>query len=348
MLDALKGMACSLIVWHHLAFYGPMSDAALPLAPDLIAWLYDHGRLAVQVFLVLAGYLAASALAPAGKARFGSAWGQIRRRYSRLVPPYLVALLVTLLVAASLRPWFAHESVPQAPQWLQLLAHGLLLQGLLGFESLSAGVWYIAIDMQLFALTVLTLASLRALGQRLRLGAAWFYAAVLALVLASLFYFNLDAQWDETALYFYGAYGLGLLSFWACRSSQPRSWLLALALLGLLALQVEFRSRLAIALLTALWLGLASLWPRWQLGLGQLAWLQALGQISYSVFLIHFPVLLLVNALVHSLWPGLPWHNLLGMLLAFVLSLAAGAVLHRKVESRSWWLAPRWPLLHSA
>ena len=59
-------------------------------------------------------------------------------------------------------------------------------------------------------------------------------------------------------------------------------------------------------------------------------------------------MLLLVNALVHSLWPGEPWINLLGMLLAFALSLTAGALLHQLVEARSWRLVPRWPLLHSS
>lgn len=31
-IDALKGIACVLIVWHHLAFYGPMSDVIYPRA----------------------------------------------------------------------------------------------------------------------------------------------------------------------------------------------------------------------------------------------------------------------------------------------------------------------------
>ncbi|HSV53424.1 MAG TPA: acyltransferase, partial [Burkholderiaceae bacterium] len=52
LIDALKAVACVMIVWHHLAFYGPMSDIAQPLAPRLISWLYDYGRMAVQVFLV--------------------------------------------------------------------------------------------------------------------------------------------------------------------------------------------------------------------------------------------------------------------------------------------------------
>jgi len=69
-VDGLKGGACVLIVWHHLAFYGPMSDVVHAAAPWLMNWLYTYGRMAVQVFLVIGGFLAACSLAPEGKARF--------------------------------------------------------------------------------------------------------------------------------------------------------------------------------------------------------------------------------------------------------------------------------------
>ena len=57
-----------------------MSDIAQPLAPDLMAWLYDYARMAVQIFLVLGGYLAAASLAPEGVARFDSARQRMPRR----------------------------------------------------------------------------------------------------------------------------------------------------------------------------------------------------------------------------------------------------------------------------
>ncbi|MGH8034482.1 MAG: acyltransferase family protein, partial [Lysobacterales bacterium] len=147
-IDALKGLACAMIVWHHLAFYGPMSDVVHPIVPGLTGWLYDYGRMAVQVFLVVGGFLAAGSLAPGGVATFGPAGRLILRRYRRLVPPFLVALAVSVLVAALVRPWFEHASVPAAPTLVQLLAHVLLLQDVLGQEALSAGVWYVAIVLQ--------------------------------------------------------------------------------------------------------------------------------------------------------------------------------------------------------
>lgn len=345
MIDLVKGLACAAIVWHHLAFYGPMSDAALPLFPQLLAWLYDYGRMAVQVFLVLGGYLAAASLAPQGWARFDGAWQQIGRRFIRLVVPYLAALMLAMFVAALVRPWLDHPSVPGEPQWSQLLAHALLLQSLLGEESLSAGVWYVAIDFQLFVLAVLLFAGVRAVpGLRQEQAAGVGKLLVVLGVAASLLLFNRQPALDNWGIYFFGAYGLGMMACWAVRARRPAFWLVGMAALGGLALALDFRGRIALALLTALGLVWALRQP-WPLpGGAATAWLQRLGQRSYSVFLVHFPVCLAVNAVFHHLRPGAALPNALGMLLAFGLSLAAGRLMYEGVEQHvpTWRQAVRW------
>ena len=45
---------------------GPVSDAARPLMPSMIDWLDHNGRIAVQAFLVISGFLVAKSLSPAG------------------------------------------------------------------------------------------------------------------------------------------------------------------------------------------------------------------------------------------------------------------------------------------
>ena len=50
-IDFFKAIASQLIVLHHLAAYGPISDAVQQASPSLISWLYDYARMAVQVFL---------------------------------------------------------------------------------------------------------------------------------------------------------------------------------------------------------------------------------------------------------------------------------------------------------
>ena len=332
LIDAIKGLACAAIVWHHLAFYGPMSDTAQPLFPQLISWLYDYGRMAVQVFLVLGGYLAAASLAPEGVARFGSPAHKIAQRFVRLVVPYAVALLVAVLAAALVRPWLEHPSVPAEPHLSQLLANALLLQDVVGEDALSAGVWYVAIDFQLFALAVGVLALARWLAGRGAGAVLLGRALVLTGCALSLWWWNRVPGLDMWAVYFFGAYGLGMLAYWAVRAPRALPWLVAMAVLGGVALALEFRGRILVALLTALGLvwALRRSWPQGTHALVR-PW-QQLGQMSYSVFLLHFSVCLLVNALVSSIWPQSPGANALGMGAAFGLSLLAARPLYLHVE----------------
>ena len=338
LIDSVKGLACATIVAHHLAFYGPMSDSAHDLIPSVVDVLSEYGRMAVQVFLVLGGYLAAASLAPDGVLREGPAAQHIGRRFVRLIVPYAVALLVAVLAAALVRPFLEHPSVPGEPELHQLLANALLLQDIVGEEALSAGVWYVAIDFQLFACAVLLLAALRHAPARVQRWAPGMVAAGGAL---SLLVFNRMPEQDMWAWYFWGSYSLGMCAFWAARAPRAWAWGLGMAAVGLLALWLEFRARIAVALVAALLLLAVK-----RLGM---AWrgadlLPRLGQMSYSVFLVHFSVCLLVNAVVNHLWPDAPWPNLLGMVLAFGLSIAAGRLLYLRVERHvpSWSVALRW------
>ncbi len=156
-IDAVKGIACLVIVVHHLAVYGPMSEVIGAAYPELINALIVYGRLAVQVFFVLAGYFVAAQFAPKGLATAINPGLMVWKRYKRLIIPFLFAVTLAALITALVRPWFQHDSLSGAPTVGQLLAHLFLIYDLIGLEALSAGVWYVAVDFQLFAIiTVLT------------------------------------------------------------------------------------------------------------------------------------------------------------------------------------------------
>ena len=167
LIDLLKVVASQLIVLHHLAFYGPMADHAAPLMPRLIDWLADPARMVVQVFLVVGGYLAALSLAPDGRVRTPTrVTSRLLERYLRLALPLTLALLLAIVAAAVARNCMEHPSVPVSPSPMQFFAHLLLLQDVIGKEALSAGIWYVAIDLQLYAALVLWLALVVALLKR--------------------------------------------------------------------------------------------------------------------------------------------------------------------------------------
>jgi peptidoglycan/LPS O-acetylase OafA/YrhL len=344
-VDALKAVACQLIVLHHLAFYGPMSDVAAPLAPDLLGWLSQHARIAVQVFLVLGGFLAARSLAPRARLKpDASPWGLLGERYARLVLPYAAMLLISIVASALAREWMDHDSISDPPRLGQLLAHLLLLHDLLGVEALSAGVWYVAIDFQLYALLLLLLVLAARLEQGGGLRRRVAPGLVLLGVAASLLYFNLEPGWDVAAPYFFGAYGLGVLAGWWVTPRLRLAPLVGLALLVGVALLVEFRTRIAVAALVAGLLALLQWRPQWvpqaDGRLGRL--MAAISRSSYGVFLVHFPVCLVVNAAFTQFVPDEPVPQALGIVLAWASSLFAGALFHRHVEQRAMaWVAAR-------
>ena len=337
LINVLKAGAAQLIVLHHLAFYGPMSDYVQPMWPALLDWLGDSARIAVQVFLVIGGFLAAKSLAPDGLPGLPASatpLQAIRRRYIKLAPPFIAATLIAALANALAAGAMTHDSISAPATFGQLGAHALLLHGVLGYESLSAGAWYVAIDFQLYALTALALWTAgRVAGGR---ALAWLVPVTVAAGGAlSLLYFNLDAGWDNWAPYFFGSYGLGMLAWWASDARRKTGAVFALMLLlvvpAWLALAVEFRSRIELALAVACVLFLCG---RSATVLHGRAWaaVNTLGRISYAVFLIHFPVSLLVNTAFVSWAPLEPEWQALGMLTAWSASLTAGAAFHRWVE----------------
>nr|WP_307729082.1 acyltransferase [Massilia sp. IC2-476] len=332
----LKGLAAQLIVLHHLAFYGPMADHARRIMPSLVDWLVDHARIAVQVFLVIGGFLAAKSLSPGGLPGRANPLQLVGRRYTKLAPPFFVAMLLAVLASSLAARWMMHDSISAPPTLAQLGAHALLLHGVLGMESLSSGAWYVAIDLQLYALMALLAWLSGQLAGRRTPG--WLLPSLVVTGAgASLLHFNLDADWDVWAPYFFGSYGLGALAWWAsdpARRPAPAAMLLgALLLLPALALLLDFRSRIALAYAVAC---LLLLFGRFQAvsraGLARSA-VDYAGKISFSVFLVHFPVCLVVNAAFARFVPEQAYAQAFGMALAWAASLAAGAAFCRWVEA---------------
>ena len=328
-IDAFKAIAAQLIVLHHLAAYGPMSDAAQQALPGLISWLYDNARMSVQVFLVIGGYLAARSLAPSRLQAAGAFSNAIFNRYLRLAVPFLAAMLLSIVCAIAARHWMSDDFIPDAPSWPQLLAHALLLQSVLDFDALTAGAWYIAIDFQLFLL----MAGIVWLGAKS--GHARRLVPLLTTITAaaSLLWFNRLPAMDNWAIYFFGAYGLGAAAYWASQRNLSR-WLWLLALLATAALMLDFRPRIALALVVAMMLFLSS-GSRLMDRVASQPGLQYLGRISYSLFLVHFPIVLLANTLFTSLELSSPGAAVAGMMAAWAISVLAADRFHRYIEQPS-------------
>ncbi len=320
-VDVLKVVAAQLIVWHHLSAYGPMADTMTLMWPQLMEWLYRYARLAVQVFLVVGGYLAAQSMMHQPVVH---PIAQIAKRYLRLVPFYVLALALISIAVAMSRDTIHADWLPSEPTLWQFAAHGFLVHDLLGFEALSSGAWYVAIDFQLYVLLILLCHGFQNKTPSLLSG------VVAVLCVASMWQFNRVDELDIWAIYFFAAYGLGVLAAWAKRSTLDTRVFWITAILGVGSLWFEYRTRLSLALITAIWLAIK---PK-----RSVQWtpmkrvLHRLSNSAYVLFLTHFGVIVLFS----SMWNKSHFYHpvtafaLTGF--AWLLCVGVGLFSHEKAE----------------
>jgi peptidoglycan/LPS O-acetylase OafA/YrhL len=334
-IDNIKGIACLLIVFHHLAFYGPMSDVANAVIPNIINFSFDYARLAVAMFLCIGGFLTGLKLSEPNFFTKHSVQQVIWQKYLRLVIPYLGAIVLAIAASFLASRLMQHHSISAMPDAPQLLSHLFFLQNILGYESLSAGLWYVAIDFQLFAVCALLIFLVEKLSP-----ASWSYKSTRlisliifsALTIASVTFFNRHDIYDVWFVFFFATYGLGLLTAFLVRSQSHRVLILTVVAVTIFSLYYQdFRERLSVALLMAflLFSSYESNWSKSKLWNNPL---RKIGKMSYSIFLVHFPVSLVISGIWAQLYPSDPWMNVLGMGLSALLSLLLAIPFYKYIE----------------
>ena len=203
------------------------------------------------------------------------------------------------------------------------------------YESLSAGIWYLAIDFQLFVLclgvALLSLWLTRHSGRDQPTAALRLMQGLLTGAAAlSLFWFNRHPAYDCWGFYFVGSYFLGMMVQWVLSGSLPVGFFAGYLGMVAAALVVDWRPRLLVAVGTALLIlvaGRSQRWRRWPDSrvIGYLA------RISFSLFLIHFPACLVVSAWL-SRWSLTPGQALAGMVAAWGVSVLMAILVHHLVE----------------
>ncbi len=149
-LDGIRGLAALFVVLHHswLSSFPGFPDAQAPL---WTAWL-AFGHLAVVVFITLSGFSLALGPARAGW-QLGGVRRFLRRRAWRILPPYWAALAFSMIVAVAVVPQ-PGEGVPTVKS---LVVFGTLLQDVFGSPSPNGAFWSIAIEAQLYLVMPLLL-----------------------------------------------------------------------------------------------------------------------------------------------------------------------------------------------
>jgi peptidoglycan/LPS O-acetylase OafA/YrhL len=300
-LDGVRGLAALYVVVNHIflrAFPGYPADTA----PFWAAW-FIYGRFAVVVFIVLSGL--SLTLAPArhgwrldGLSRFA------RRRAWRILPPYWAALALSLLVAWLIVPP-PGEAAPDA--W-SVLVNGLLVQNIVAAPTPNRAFWSIAVEAQLYLLFPLLLLLVRRRGAIAMLAAVTAVVAVIGIVgphVAGIDTFVIQSAPDLAALFAVGVLAGGIVIAGERRRSWPWAWIALAAATPVLATIAWHGSVWTLDRLY--WIDLA-LGPAIACLLAALVTgrpapllraldsrpIRGLGLSSYSLYLIHGPIVVVV------------------------------------------------------
>ena len=321
-LDGIRGLAALFVVVNHVflrAFPGYPVDSA----PFWAAWSI-YGRFAVVVFIVLSGF--SLALSPArhgwrldGLSRFAE------RRIRRIVPAYWAALIFSLAVA-----WLIVPPPGQgAPGTGSVVVNGLLVQNLVSAPSPNRAFWSIAVEAQLYILFPLLLLMVRRWGAVVMVAAVTLVVTTVGILgphISHLDFIVIQSPPDLAALFAVGILSAGIVGASAARRSWPWATLALAAAAPVVAtiwwqgsvwtldhlFWVDLMLGPAVGCLLA---GLATGQPAPLLRLLDTRPLRNLGWSSYSLYLTHGPIVVVVyeRVVAGRVSPGVP---------AFLVTLA--------------------------
>jgi peptidoglycan/LPS O-acetylase OafA/YrhL len=300
-LDGIRGLAALYVVMNHI-FERTFPGYPVDNAP-FWAGVFIYGRFAVVVFIVLSGF--SLALSPARHGwRLDSIGRFAYRRARRILPAYWAALAFSIAVA-----WLI---VPPPGQGLpgskSALVNGLLVQNIVGAPSPNRSLWTMAVEAQLYLVFPLLLLTLRRYSAAVMIAAVTLVVAAVGIVgphVPRLDTFVIQSAPDLAALFAVGILAAGIVRASATRRSWPWAWLALAAaapVLALIARQgsvwtldhlffIDLALGPAVAFLLA---ALATGRPRPLLRLLDTRPLRSLGSFSYSLYLTHGPIVVVV------------------------------------------------------
>jgi peptidoglycan/LPS O-acetylase OafA/YrhL len=349
-VDGLRAIAALVVYLNHAYAQTWNPDAGQFPRGALSAFTSTlvAGHLSVAIFIAISGFCLGLPIVRSGGALSGGVKGFLLRRARRILPPYYgaVALCLALIATVIGKPTGTLWDVPIQVRLTSVIAHLLLVQDFFGTSSINYVFWSIAVEWQIYLVFPLLVACWRRLGPG--------RTTLLMLVIG----YGLRLACAGTRVtranpHFIGLFTLGMLAAHVACSPQADvakrdrvpwgaiagvcaalvsvvsylwGWQVATERFYLLDLPTGIAAACLLVLSTAYRAGLVARVLNWKP-------LVAVGVFSYSLYLVHAPILqLLWQFLLHP--AGVSNNVMFAFLstLGLAIVLTAAYLFHRVLE----------------
>jgi peptidoglycan/LPS O-acetylase OafA/YrhL len=331
--DGLRGLAALWVVLFHLSEGNHINVLKMHLPNWVVLAVFDAGHLGVSIFFVLSGFVMALTSA---SARFdaGVAARFVVRRMVRLTPPYYAAIALGVAMIA-FKSSYVDASAPAPGIGIgDIVAHCLYLQTALGVPVINNVFWTLCVEVQFyiaFALIVM-------LADRIELNYAAPQARVVVFGLLSCVALAWPTGLLTTVFWTGGFIGLfysflaGVIVQLGLRFggyARQIAWTyVGMLFFAALYSHSSFTAFAAVTGAALLLAGHSSGMTRWLSG----GWLQFLGMISYSLYLLHNSITGAVfRVFTHFGTETLLW-NLVGVAVALAACITCAWMAYRLIE----------------
>jgi peptidoglycan/LPS O-acetylase OafA/YrhL len=329
-VDGLRAFAAIYVVLGHawLQTWPQPTQRPEGWQLHLTSWL-NYGIFAVVFFIAISGFcLMLPVLANEGTFGSRGASGFFIRRARRILPPYYMALLLSIILVATCLNRVTHSifdvSLPMTKAGI--VSHLLLIHNLNDktANNINLPLWSIAVECQIYLLFPILVVI------RKRFGMSAVLAGTYLLSIAIQSYVQNTSYWGLKPLFlFVFALGMYAAEVVALAGPQRRGFIWIGCFSAALMFALFQRDSLTRLGLTEIVVGIVAMcllivcaqWPGNLIGrLASSAIISKIGTFSYSLYLVHFPVQQLI-----WLYLVQPLH--LGKFTTFLLMATVGTTL---------------------